>query len=326
MADIKGLPHTVEAPQDAEGMPVQLEGIQQNFDALFENDQALQDRIEDLEETVDSLESGSGITALTGDVTASGSGSVAATIANDAVTNAKAANMAEARIKGRAAGAGTGDPTDLTGTQATAILDAMVGDSGSGGTKGLAPAPAAGDAAAGKFLKADGTWAAPSGSGSGAPTNAEYLTAASNTDLSAERVATDHGATQWDFGTAAQAKLKVKKVIGCVIDGAGAEILTGAKGFIRIPWAATIQKVTVLADVTGDIVIDIWKDSYANFPPTVADTITAAAKPTITSGVKYEDSTLTGWTTSISAGDVLRFNVDSVTDITQCTIELEVLI
>ena len=41
----------------------------------------------------------------------------------------------------------------------------MVGDSGAGGTKGAVPAPAAGDAAAGKFLKADGTWAAPSGSG-----------------------------------------------------------------------------------------------------------------------------------------------------------------
>jgi hypothetical protein len=41
----------------------------------------------------------------------------------------------------------------------TALLNNLVGDSGSGGTKGLAPAPAAGDAAAGRFLKADGTWA-----------------------------------------------------------------------------------------------------------------------------------------------------------------------
>jgi hypothetical protein len=43
----------------------------------------------------------------------------------------------------------------------------MVGDSGSGGKAGNVPAPAAGDAAAGKFLKADGTFAVPSGSGSG---------------------------------------------------------------------------------------------------------------------------------------------------------------
>lgn len=54
----------------------------------------------------------------------------------------------------------------VTPTDATALLDAMVGDSGAGGTKGLVPAPATGDATAGKYLKADGTWATPSG-GSG---------------------------------------------------------------------------------------------------------------------------------------------------------------
>lgn len=69
---------------------------------------------------------GSGITALTGDVTATGPGSVAATIANDAVTNAKAANMAESTIKGRAAAAGTGDPTDLTAAQVATILAGLL--------------------------------------------------------------------------------------------------------------------------------------------------------------------------------------------------------
>lgn len=41
----------------------------------------------------------------------------------------------------------------------------MVGDSGSGGYSGNVPAPGSGDAAAGKFLKADGTWAVPTVSG-----------------------------------------------------------------------------------------------------------------------------------------------------------------
>jgi hypothetical protein len=59
--------------------------------------------------------------ALTGDVTAP-QGSNVTTIANDVVTNDKAANMAQSSIKGRAAGAGTGDPTDLTADQALAIL------------------------------------------------------------------------------------------------------------------------------------------------------------------------------------------------------------
>lgn len=60
--------------------------------------------------------------ALTGDVTKA-SGSASTTIANDAVSNAKAANMAQSTIKGRAEGAGTGDPTDLSPTQVVAIID-----------------------------------------------------------------------------------------------------------------------------------------------------------------------------------------------------------
>lgn len=89
-------------------------------------------------------------------------------LADNAVTNPKLADVPTATFKGRAT-AGTGDPEDLTATQATALLNAMVGDSGSGGTKGLAPAPAAGDAAANKFLKADGTWTVPPGGGGGSP-------------------------------------------------------------------------------------------------------------------------------------------------------------
>lgn len=81
------------------------------------------------------------------------------TVPDASFTNAKLASMATATIKGRVT-AGTGAPEDLTATQATTILNAVVGDSGSGGTKGLVPAPAAGDAAAAKFLSAAGVWAA----------------------------------------------------------------------------------------------------------------------------------------------------------------------
>jgi hypothetical protein len=76
---------------------------------------------------------------------------------DDGVTNAKLANMAQATIKGRASGAGTGDPVDLTAAQVTAILDVFTS-----GLKGLAPASGGGSV---NFLRADGTWAAPGGGG-----------------------------------------------------------------------------------------------------------------------------------------------------------------
>lgn len=113
------------------------------------------------------------------------------------------------------------------------------------------------------------------------------------------------------------------RVLRFVIDGGGSAITTGAKkAYLTVPVACTITKARLLADVSGSIVVDIWKDSYANFPPTVADTITASAKPTLSSAQKSEDSTLTGWTTSLAAGDVLEINVDSATTITKAYLDL----
>lgn len=61
-----------------------------------------------------------------GDVTVSAAGATW-TIDNDAVTNAKAANMATATIKGRAT-AGTGDPEDLSAVQVKTLLAVGIAD------------------------------------------------------------------------------------------------------------------------------------------------------------------------------------------------------
>lgn len=110
----------------------------------------------------------------------------------------------------------------------------------------------------------------------------------------------------------------------CVLDNNGTVLTTGVKLDLQIPFACTITGVTALADQSGSIVVDIWKDTYANFPPTDADSITASAPPTITTATKSSDVTLTGWTVAIAAGDVLRFNVDSVSAITRLSLLLKV--
>lgn len=99
--------------------------------------------------------------AMSGDVTISNAGVTA--IGANKVTNAQLAQMPTMTIKGNNTG-GTANASDLTATQTTAMLDVMVGDSGSGGTKGLVPAPGIGDSV--KFLRGDGTWASGGGSGS----------------------------------------------------------------------------------------------------------------------------------------------------------------
>ena len=93
--------------------------------------------------------------ALTGDVTAP-VGSNALTLSDDAVTNAKLANMATATIKGNNTGSAA-DPVDLTVAQTTAMLNTFTG-----ALKGLVPASGGGTTT---FLRADGTFAAPAGGG-----------------------------------------------------------------------------------------------------------------------------------------------------------------
>src|SRR4029079_9338322 len=98
----------------------------------------------------------------------------------------------------------------------------------------------------------------------------------------------------------------------------------GVKVDIEMPFTGHIRANRLLADHSGSIVIDLWKETYANFPQTGADPRIASAKPTLSSAAKSEDSTLTGWTTAFSAGDIIRVNVNSATTIQRVTLSLPV--
>jgi hypothetical protein len=105
-------------------------------------------------------------------------------------------------------------------------------------------------------------------------------------------------------------------------------LTAGIKGDLTVDYACTILQVTALADQVGSAIVDIFKCVYSAFAtgvhPVGADKITASAPPTITATDKAQDATLTGWTTAIAAGDILRFNVNSCTTITRITIALKV--
>lgn len=103
-----------------------------------------------------------------------------------------------------------------------------------------------------------------------------------------------------------------------IIDGGGAVITTGEKpGFVRVPWTGTITGWDLFGSGgSGSIVVDTWKDSYANFPPVVGDSIWGT-KPTITTATKNQ---ATGLSIAVTEGDILRHNVDSVTTFTEATL------
>lgn len=113
-----------------------------------------------------------------------------------------------------------------------------------------------------------------------------------------------------------------------LIDGGGSAITTGSKGFLEVPFACTINAVTMLADQSGSIVVEIRKCTYAQFDagsthPVTGDKINSSTPPTIANTTKSQDTTLGNWTTAISAGDILQFNVNSATAIQRVTVSLK---
>jgi hypothetical protein len=108
--------------------------------------------------------------------------------------------------------------------------------------------------------------------------------------------------------------------INYVIDGSGEVITPGQKGYLEIPFACTVDQWTILLDQTGSIAIEVWADTYANFPPTNADSINVAPY-TVNSGIKNTGSTDAA-TSIFVAGEILAYNVVSATTTTRATIAL----
>lgn len=143
----------------------------------------------------------------------------------------------------------------------------------------------------------------------------------------AEEISTDASLTLASGSIGVSSNQKTS-AIGYMIDGGGSVITTGVAGIgLIVPYACTIVDWTITADVSGTIQIDVWKDTYANYPPTNTNSITGTAEPKIgpTAGIKAQATSITGWSsTSVSAGDILFFNVDSCTSITKALLVFKV--
>jgi hypothetical protein len=206
--------------------------------------------------------------------------------------------MSNVKLSQIAAGSPVNFNTDfLVGVQASNTTDARITPiqlftsfpSVNTSTTGVVPVSPGGTTT---FLRADGAWATPAGGGGGA-------------------------------GSAAS--------LHYVIDGGGLALTTGVKGYLICDFGGTINSATLLADISGSITIDIWKCTYAQFDagathPVVGDSITASATPALASATKYQDLVLTGWNTTVNAGDVFAFNVKvAAVNCTRVTVDLKVI-
>jgi hypothetical protein len=184
------------------------------------------------------------------------------------------------------------------------------------------------------FVLTDETTGAAVWTSVGAPTDVDYLVGTAQAGLSAEIVVgtTPGGelggtwASPTVDATHSGSAHPLISTINVVIDGGGSAITTGVKGDVMVDFNCTINAWTLLADRSGDIVVDIWREELGDFPPTDADSMCSGKEPTIAaSGTNAQDTTITDWTSDdIVAGDILRFNVDSCTTIQRATLALKV--
>jgi len=107
---------------------------------------------------------------------------------------------------------------------------------------------------------------------------------------------------------------------GVTVDGVTAVVQPGQTGFVVIPYAGTITGWSITANVVGSIQFDIWKAIGAI--PVLANSIVAAAFPTLTANNFITSTSMAGWTLTFNAGDVFGFYVNSASTIKNATLTI----
>lgn len=116
--------------------------------------------------------------------------------------------------------------------------------------------------------------------------------------------------------------------LGISINGAGSVISTGIKQYLRVPYNCTITSYELVVSpfVPGFITINVLKSTWEDYPP--VNSITGYSAPAINTiidnGIKIRGTNLAGfnWTTALTTGEYLGFNVTSVSAITGATLTL----
>lgn len=105
-------------------------------------------------------------------------------------------------------------------------------------------------------------------------------------------------------------------------DTGGSALTSGSVVYFTIPYTCTISAWNATVDA-GTVTFDIWKIATGTAIPTVTNTITASALPAISTGTALHSTTLTGWTTSVSANDIVGIQLKTVATAKYAELDVE---
>jgi len=113
-----------------------------------------------------------------------------------------------------------------------------------------------------------------------------------------------------------------EEVIGIAIDNGLDVITTGKKGHRVIPYDCEVTEWTVTSSDSGSIQFDVNWCTYANWTTTAS--VAGSGLPSISSSTKNQDTSVNWTKTTFDAGNIMEFEVDSVTTLTNCILSVKI--
>jgi hypothetical protein len=114
--------------------------------------------------------------------------------------------------------------------------------------------------------------------------------------------------------------------IGASFDGSGAALSGTYTECTSIPYSGTITGVYTTADVSGSATLAVATVASGSYTGTAGfsgyTSIVASDPPSLSSAVYRADAALTGWSTSLTAGQMLCFQLTSPSSVTHVEVAI----
>lgn len=114
--------------------------------------------------------------------------------------------------------------------------------------------------------------------------------------------------------------------LGAEFSGGGTALSGTFTYCTAVPVSGTISQVYTTADVSGSATIGVKTVARASYIGTAGysgyTSIVGSAAPSLSSAVSYSDGTLTGWTTTLTAGQILCVQLSSPATVTDVQVRI----